>query len=208
MASQKLFAVFVWVALLLSVALPSVMAQEGAPVSADSAPVALDVPIQRTSTTWELVKGVDGAQDNLVPVTTVELTQKVTVKAAQSGRVQPNATSVQIGNYIFTMARRLVNTPSGAYRYVAAGGYTMANVTAQELRVSGDHKYGSGQCNNPAQNYTGSAYNQTKVDAQQSGNMRFGSGLLHCVVNGKHAAKINNQWPLWLEGQTGPNATF
>ena len=108
MYKLRLFSVFVLLALLLSAALSPAVAQETAPVSADSSAVVLGVPIEKTTTTWELVKGVEGAQDRLMPVTTVELTQKVTVKAAQSGRIQPK------DSYIFTMARRLVNTPSSA----------------------------------------------------------------------------------------------
>ncbi|PKO21646.1 MAG: hypothetical protein CVU38_13625 [Chloroflexi bacterium HGW-Chloroflexi-1] len=202
MYKLRLFSVFVLLALLLSAALSPALAQEAVPMSANSSAVVLDVPIEKTTITWELVKGVGGAQDRLMPVTTVELIQKATVKAAKSAGIQPK------DSYTFTMERRLVGTPYWGSRYfVAAGGYTMSNVTAQELRVSGDHRYGSGQCNNPALNYTGYAYNTTKVDAQQNA-MLFSSGLLHCVVNGKHAAKINDWWPLWKEGQTGPNATF
>jgi|GEM_PF-2017595 len=207
MVRRKLSAVFVLLALLLSATLSPAMAQEAAPVSADSASVAVDGPIERTFTTWELLKETDGTQETLVPVTTVELTQKVTVEPAESSEIQPNATSIKVGRYIFTMARRLVSTRFGQYRYVAAGGYTMSNVVAQELRVSGDHKFGTGKCNRPALSFAKYAYNTTKVDTQQTA-MQFGSGLLHCVVNGFHAAKIDNKWPLWLPGQTGPNATF
>jgi len=173
-------------------------------VSADSSAVVLGVPIEKTTTTWELVKGVGGAPDRLLPVTTVELIQKATVKAAKSAGIQPK------DSYTFTMERRLVGTPYwGSRYYVAAGGYTMSNVVAQELRVYGEHTYGTGTCNNDALNYGGPphAYNVTKIDRQQNA-ILFSSGLLHCVTTGSHAARVDNWWPLWKEDQTGPNATF
>ncbi|PKO21641.1 MAG: hypothetical protein CVU38_13600 [Chloroflexi bacterium HGW-Chloroflexi-1] len=59
MYKLRLFSVFVLLALLLSAALSPAVAQETAPVSADSSAVVLGVPIEKTTTTWELVKGVE-----------------------------------------------------------------------------------------------------------------------------------------------------
>jgi hypothetical protein len=206
MYPNKVVSISISLAVLISIVLSATMVQAIGPTSPDAPSVVANAPIERTYTTTERVKGTGGAPDRFVEVTIVELSQKVTVRAAQPMGMRSGA-PLKLDDYTFTMERRLVNTPSGQYRYVAAGGYTESDVTAQELRVAGSHTYGSGQCNNSALNFAGYAYNQTIVDAQQSA-IQFGSGLLHCVVSGFHAAKVDNTWPLWVEGQTGPEATF
>lgn len=170
-----------------------------------------DEPIVNHSEARLWVENATGTQGKYVTVEKVELVQSAVLEMAARGLPQTWTHSqtddiVYSGNYVMTMVRWLKNQPDWLGRpRVSAGGSTTTNVTAEELRVHGTHYWGASGCNNSGLSYTGYDYNTISVSRETQPAL-MGGNQWHCVKNGEHKAKINGDWPFWVEGQEGPTA--